>query len=164
MSLTSPDRPHTLSGRLGAAAIVFMVMAAAAPLTVIAGTVPLGVGAGNGAAFPTTFALCCGILLLFAVGFAAMSRHVPEAGAFYSYVQRGLGRAAGLGSAFLAIVTYAAVQLAVFGYIGAVVDGLVQHYGGPALPWWVWSLVALAIVGVLGYGTSTCPGRCSACC
>jgi len=142
---------RTLNGTLGVGSIVFMVVAAAAPLTVIAGTVPLGLAAGNGAAFPTTFALCCGVLLLFAVGFCAMSRHVPNAGAFYAYVQRGLGRAPGLGAAFLALVTYTAVQLAVFGYIGAVIDGLVQHWGGPALPWWVWSIVVLAIVGVLGY-------------
>jgi amino acid transporter len=151
MSATGSNRPHTLTGRLGVGSIVFMVVAAAAPLTVIAGTVPLGLAAGNGAAFPTTFALCCGILLLFAVGFCAMSRHVPNAGAFYSYVQQGLGRSLGLGSAFLALVTYAAVQLAVLGYIGAVVDALVQHWSGPALPWWVWSLVVVAVVGVLGY-------------
>jgi hypothetical protein len=43
-----------LSGTLGVGSIVFMVIAAAAPLTVIAGTIPLGVGAGNGAAFPKT--------------------------------------------------------------------------------------------------------------
>lgn len=147
----STDPPHTLSGRLGVGSIVFMVVAAAAPLTVIAGTVPLGLAAGNGPAFPTTFAICCGILLLFAVGFCAMSRHVPEAGAFYAYVQRGLGHAPGLGSAFLALVTYTAVQLAVYGYIGAVIDGLVQHYGGPVVPWFVWSVLVLAIVGALGY-------------
>jgi amino acid transporter len=150
---------RTLSGRLGVGSIVFMVVAAAAPLTVIAGTVPLGLAAGNGAAFPTTFALCMGILLLFAVGFCAMSRHVPNAGAFYAYVARGLGRAPGLGAAFLALVTYTAVQLAVFGYIGAVIDGLVQHWGGPALPWWVWSVVVLAIVGVLGYRHIELSGR-----
>ncbi|GAA4539972.1 APC family permease [Pseudonocardia xishanensis] len=150
---------RTLSGTLGVGSIVFMVVAAAAPLTVIAGTVPLGLAAGNGAAFPTTFALCMGVLLLFAVGFCAMSRHVPNAGAFYSYVQRGLGRAPGLGAAFLALVTYTAVQLAVFGYIGAVIDGLVQHWGGPALPWWVWSLVVLAVVGVLGYRHIELSGR-----
>ncbi|GAA1834439.1 hypothetical protein GCM10009836_10830 [Pseudonocardia ailaonensis] len=148
---TGTEERRQLTGSLGVGSIVFMVVAAAAPLTVIAGTVPLGLAAGNGAAFPMTFALCCAVLLLFAVGFCAMSRHVPQAGAFYAYVQRGLGRAPGLGAAFLALVTYTAVQLAVVGYIGAVIDGLVQHWGGPALPWWVWSLVVLAIVGVLGY-------------
>lgn len=151
--------PGALSGTLGVGSNVFMVVAAAAPLTVIAGTVPLGVAAGNGAAFPTTFAICCAILLLFAVGFCAMSRHVPNAGAFYAYVQRGLGRAPGLGSAFLALVTYTAVQLAVYGYLGAVLDGLVQHYGGPALPWWLWSLVALVVAGLLGYRNIELSGK-----
>ncbi|MDQ0382112.1 APC family permease [Amycolatopsis thermophila] len=145
------DSPRSLAGSLGAGSIVFMVVAAAAPLTVVAGSVPLGLALGNGAAFPATFVLCCVVLLLFAVGFCAMSRHVPQAGAFYAYVRRGLGRAPGLGTAFLALVTYTAVQLAVYGYLGAAVDGLVQHYGGPALPWWVWSLAALAVVGFLGY-------------
>ncbi|MFF5992752.1 APC family permease [Prauserella flavalba] len=143
--------PRSLSGSLGAGSIVFMVVAAAAPLTVVAGSVPLGVALGNGAAFPATFVLCCAVLLLFAVGFCAMSRHVPNAGAFYSYVQRGLGRAPGLGTAFLALVTYTAVQLAVYGYLGATLDGLVQHYGGPALPWWLYALGAAAVAGVLGY-------------
>ncbi|MFC4944754.1 APC family permease [Pseudonocardia sp. GCM10023141] len=145
------DRTHTLSGSLGVGSIVFMVVAAAAPLTVIAGTVPLGIAIGNGAAFPATFALCAAVLMLFAVGFCAMSPHVPNAGAFYTYVERGLGRIAGLGTAFLALATYTAVQLAVYGYIGAVIDGLVQHYGGPALPWWLWSVLVLAVVAVLGY-------------
>lgn len=146
---TSASR--SLSGSLGAGSIVFMVVAAAAPLTVVAGTVPLGVALGNGAAFPATFVLCCAVLLLFAVGFCAMSRHVPGAGAFYTYIQRGLGRAPGLGAAFLALVSYTAVQLAVYGYLGATFGGLVQHYGGPAVPWWVWALGALVVVGVLGY-------------
>jgi amino acid transporter len=148
-----------LAGSLGVGSIVFMVVAAAAPLTVIAGTVPVGIGAGNGPAFPTTFALCCAILLLFAVGFCAMSRHVPDAGAFYTYIRRGLGRAPGMGSAFLALVTYTAVQLAVYGYIGAVLDGLVQYWGGPPLPWWLWSIVVIAIVGTLGYRHIELSGR-----
>lgn len=145
------SEPRSLSGSLGVSSIVFMVVAAAAPLTVIAGTVPLGLSAGNGAAFPATFILCCVVLLLFAVGFCAMSRHIPNAGAFYAYIQRGMGRGAGLGAAFLALVTYTAVQLAVYGYVGATLQSVVQHYGGPALPWWSYSLVMLAVVSVLGY-------------
>ena len=35
------------------------------------------------------------ILGLFAVGYAAMSHHVPNAGAFYSYVARGSARSRG---------------------------------------------------------------------
>jgi amino acid transporter len=154
---TPPTRQ--LSGSLGVGSIVFMVVAAAAPLSVVASVTPVGLAAGNGAGFPATFVLCCAILLLFAVGFCAMSRHVPNAGAFYTYVQRGLGRAPGLGSAFLALVTYTAIVLAVFGFLGAQVDGLVQHWGGPAVPWWVWSLAVLAVVGFLGYRNIELSGR-----
>ncbi|WP_422785629.1 APC family permease [Pseudonocardia spirodelae] len=154
-----PPAPGRLRGSLGAGSIVFMVVAAAAPLTVVAGTVPLGLAAGNGAAFPMTFVLCAAVLLLFAVGFCAMSRHVPEAGAFYAYVARGLGAAPGLGSAFLALVTYTAVQAAVYGYLGATVDALVQHYGGPSLPWYLYAAAALLVAGVLGYRHIELSGR-----
>lgn len=41
-----------LSGRLGPVGIVFMVVAAAAPLTVIGGNMPLAMGLGNGAGAP----------------------------------------------------------------------------------------------------------------
>ncbi|MGH3439057.1 MAG: APC family permease [Sciscionella sp.] len=148
---TDTGTSRTLAGSLGVGSIVFMVVAAAAPLTVIGGAVPLGIALGNGAGIPATFILCCAILLLFAVGFCAMTRHVPDAGAFYTYIRSGLGRTVGLGSAFLALATYTAVQLAVYGYLGAIAQGLVQHYGGPMLPWWVYSSAALLLVAVLGY-------------
>ncbi|GAA4852877.1 APC family permease [Actinomycetospora corticicola] len=140
-----------LSGTLGAGSIVFMVVAAAAPLTVIAGAVPLGIGAGNGAAFPAMFVLCAVVLAFFAVGFCAMSPHVPDAGAFFTYIRAGLGRPLGLGAAFLALATYAAVQAAVFGYVGAALDELVTSFGGPSLPWWGWTFLLMALVAVLGY-------------
>lgn len=144
-------RNLTLTGSLGVRSIVFMVVAAAAPLTVMAGAVPVGIALGDGAGFPATFVVCCVILLLFAVGFGAMTRYVPDAGAFYTYIRHGLGRTAGLGSAYLALATYTAVQLAVYGYIGATLQSLVTHYGGPELPWPLYSFLSLAVVAVLGY-------------
>ncbi|MGH3450862.1 MAG: APC family permease [Haloechinothrix sp.] len=142
---------RTLTGSLGVGSIVFMVVAAAAPLTVVAGAVPLGVALGTGAAFPATFLLCAAVLVPFAVGFCAMTRHVPQAGAFYAYIHRGLGSAPGLGAAFLALVTYTAVQAAVYGYIGATLAVSVEYFGGPALPWWSGALAMLLVVGLLGY-------------
>ena len=128
-----------------------MVVAAAAPLTVIAGTVPLGVAAGNGAAFPTTFALCCAILLLFAVGFCAMSRHVPERRRVLR-LRRSAGSAgrpawARRSSRWSPTPPCSSPCTATS---ARCIDGLVQHWGGPALPWWLWSLVVLAVVGDAG--------------
>ncbi|MCM0621065.1 APC family permease [Nocardioides bruguierae] len=140
-----------LTGSLGPGAIVFMVVAAAAPLTVVAGTVPIGIAAGNGASFPATYVVCTLVLLLFAVGFTAMTKHVRSGGAFSTYIARGLGRPAGVGAALLAVVSYATIQLAVYGFIGAATGALVTGHGGPDLPWPVWSLLVLAVVGVLGY-------------
>jgi amino acid transporter len=146
---TGPAR--TLGGTLGPAAIVFMVVAAAAPLTVIAGTVPLGIAVGNGPAYPASYVVCTVILLLFAVGFSAMARHVPGAGAFYTYITRGLGRHTGLGSAFLALLSYTAVQGAVYGYMGAALADFVTSHGGPEIPWHVYAIAVLAVVATLGY-------------
>jgi amino acid transporter len=151
--------PPALRGSLGTASIVLMVLAAAAPLSVVGGSVPLGIALGNGAAFPTAFVVCCVVLLLFAVGFCAMARHVKEAGAFYAYVDQGLGRRAGLGSAYLALVTYTAIQAAVYGYIGVALDSLVQSYGCPRLPWWAWAGAVALVVGVLGHRQVDLSGR-----
>lgn len=148
-----------LSARLGPGAIVFMVVAAAAPLTVVAGVVPVGIAFGNGSAYPATYVLCTGILLLFSVGFTAMARHIPDAGAFYTYVRAGLGRPAGVGTAFLALVSYTSVQLAVYGFIGASLNTLSTDHGGPDLPWWVWAAAALGITGYLGYRNIELSGR-----
>lgn len=144
-------RTHRLAGKLGPTAIVFMVVAAAAPLTVVAGTFPIGIAAGNGAAFPASYGVCTGVLLLFAVGFTAMTRYIRGAGAFYTYIGHGFGRHAGLGAAFLALLSYTAVQGGVYGYIGAALGELVTSHGGPAVPWYVYALAMMATVATLGY-------------
>jgi hypothetical protein len=76
-----PGPVRRLRGNLGVASIVFMVVAAAAPLGVIGGVVPLGIAAGNGAGFPATFVVSTVILLFFAVGFTALTPFVEDAGA-----------------------------------------------------------------------------------
>ena len=50
-----PSPVRQLKGNLGVPSIVFMVVAAAAPLGVIGGVVPLGLASGNGAGLPATF-------------------------------------------------------------------------------------------------------------
>ncbi|SDU96967.1 Amino acid transporter [Microlunatus sagamiharensis] len=147
----SPAKPARLTGQLGVGAIVFMVIAAAAPLTVIGGNVPLAVAGGNGVGAPVGFLLAATVLLVFAVGFVTMTPHVREAGAFFSYVTTGLGSRAGLGAAFVALVAYTAVQVGVYGYMGWAANDLVTFFGGPSVPWPVYSFLTMAVVAVLGY-------------
>jgi amino acid transporter len=150
-SEAEPARRPNLSGRLGTGSIVFMVIAAAALLTVIGGNVPLAIAGGPGAGAPVGFALASLILLVFAVGFVTMTPHVPQAGAFYAYATRGLGDRVGVGTAAVALVAYTAIQVGVYGYLGWAVNDVLHNFGGPSLPWWVWALAALGIVGLLGY-------------
>lgn len=150
--LSSPDgSTRKLRGKLGVASIVFMVVAAAAPLGVIGGVVPLGIASGNGTGFPATFIVATVVFLLFAVGFTAMTPFVEEAGAFFSYVRASLGTPAGIGIAFVAIVTYVALEAGVYGLLGLAGSGVVELFGGPVVPWWSIALVAFAVTTYLGY-------------
>ncbi|WP_458041878.1 MULTISPECIES: APC family permease [Bacteria] len=142
---------RALKGSLGVTAIVFMVVAAASPLTVIGGAAPLGILIGNGVGFPALYAISAVILVLFSVGLATMTRHVPKPGAFFTYVGYGLGRSTGLASAWIAMLTYTTIQVSVYGYIGYILSVTVQSLGGPLLPWWLFSLGVIALVGILGY-------------
>ena len=140
-----------LTGTLGVGSIVFMVVAAAAPLTVVGGSVPIGITIGNGAGYPAMYAIGAVVLFFFAVGFTAMTRYVPNAGAFYTYIGAGLGRMHGLGASFLALLTYQTIQAAVYGYLGAALGSEVAAIGGPDLPWWLWAGASIVVVGVLGF-------------
>ena len=140
-----------LHGRLGAVGVVFMVVAAAAPLTVIGGNMPLAMGLGNGAGAPVGFLIAALVLLVFSIGFVAMTPYVPEAGAFFSYVTVGLGARMGRGIATVALIAYTAIQVGIYGYIGWAIGDTVKFYGGPQIPWPVYAFAVLAIVAVLGY-------------
>ncbi|WP_030621482.1 APC family permease [Streptomyces fulvoviolaceus] len=148
---TGTQQEAELRGSIGVAGIVFLVVAAAAPLTAIGGALPVMLAIGNGPGVPAAYLLVAVVLLLFSVGYAAMSRHVVDTGAFYSYVTAGLGRITGTGAAGLALLTYTAVQAGIYGLAGVTADSLVVKYGGPDVPWWLWSGVLLVCVGLLGY-------------
>lgn len=134
---------------VGLAHIVFFVVAAAAPLTAVVGASPAAFAFGNGAGVPGAFVLAGLLYLVFSVGFTAMSRHVGGAGAFYTYITQGIGKPAGVGGALMALVTYSAVQIAVYALFGVFMAGAIAPLGLD-LPWWVWAYVVLLVVMVCG--------------
>lgn len=134
---------------VGIAHIVFFVVAAAAPLTAVVGATPPAFAFGNGAGVPGAFVLAGLLYLIFSVGFTAMSRHIKGAGAFYTYIANGIGKPAGVGGAFIALLTYSSVQIAVYGLIGVFTQGAFAGLGLD-LPWWVWSFAFLLIVHFAG--------------
>ena len=57
----------------------------------------------------------------------------------------------GIGIAFVAIVSYLAIEAGVYGLLGPAGVSIVELFGGPALPWWVFAAVAFAVTTFLGY-------------
>ncbi|WP_449280488.1 APC family permease [Leucobacter sp.] len=152
---TAPDaEPGSgrLRGNLGPLAIVFMVVAAAAPLTILVSS-PTNMINGNGAGLPVVYFFVPLLLLLFAPGFAAMTRFVPKAGAFYSYVTAGLGRKVGVGAGFVAMTGYLVFQSFVFTLMGLSINETIAGFFGADSfqpPWYVWTIAMIVVVAILG--------------
>jgi amino acid transporter len=157
---TAPQQPPAATGSeptgqlqraaLGVTDIVFFVVAAAAPLTVMAGIAPLAILFG-GIGAPVAYLTVGVVLCLFAIGFTAMTPHIRNAGAFYSYIARGLGRPAGLGAALLAVFSYNALQIGTYGAFGFFAAGTANDLLGIDLPWPVYAFAAIAAVWFLGF-------------
>jgi len=135
---------------IGTADLVFFVVAAAAPLTAMAGVAPAAIGMG-GMAAPLGYVLSGALLALFATGFTAMSRYVRNAGAFYAYIARGLGKAVGVGAAYVAVVSYNLIEIGMVSCFGYFTSTGVEDLFGLELPWWLWALGCVAGVAALGW-------------
>ncbi|SDH62625.1 Amino acid transporter [Sinosporangium album] len=136
--------------RLGVPSVIFFVISAAAPLTVVAGSVSTAYAATGVTGVPLGFLLLGAILGIFAVGYVTMARHVVNAGAFYAYTAKGLGRPVGVATAWVALLAYNALQVGLYGAIGASTQPLIADAFGVELPWWVIALFFWALTGALG--------------
>lgn len=130
--------------------LVFIIVAAAAPLAAMVFTVPLSFTLGTGAGVPAMFVFAGLTLLCFSAGYIAISRHVVSAGGFYSYIARGLGRPLAVSSGLIAIIAYNGVTLGVLGAFAYFAQSIAASYG-LSLPWEVWAAAGTLVVGFLGY-------------
>ncbi|AHL34616.1 amino acid permease [Pseudomonas brassicacearum] len=138
-------------GALGVGFIIFFVVSAASPLSVIAGGFPIGIMLGNGAGTPALLILTLLVLLAFSVGYTTMARHVTNAGGFYAFSSRGLGGLAGGAAGVLAMFAYNILQIGLYGMFGGVVSSTMASVFGLELAWWSYSLMAMASIAILGY-------------
>jgi amino acid transporter len=149
--MTPPEQePQGLRRTLSTRKVVFLVVAAAAPLAAMVGTVPLAFAIGDGPGLPDMFVFAGVVLLCFSVGYAAMSRRIVNAGGFYTYLSCGIGRPPAVGGGLLAVISYNAASIGLLGAFGYFFQ-LVAAALGLNLPWEVWTALALVAVAVLGY-------------
>ncbi|MEU4231094.1 APC family permease [Nonomuraea sp. NPDC026600] len=157
---TTPSNSHSsrhdpvagalAADRLSARAVVCFTMAAAAPLTVVAGLVPTAYAVTGSLALPAAFLIMGVVLALFSTGYVAMARHMASAGALYTYISRGLGRPAGVAAAWVALIAYNCLQTGLYGAFGAALAPMLNRWVGISPPWWLLALAAWTVVAVLG--------------
>ena len=140
------------SNRLGVASVVFFVVAAAAPLTTAAGGAIAGFAVSGVLGLPLAYLIVAVVLAVFAAGYVAMSRHITNAGAFYTYVTHGLGRIPGVAASFVALIAYNAMQIGLYGLFGSALSDLIATLSRGALsaPWWACALGGWAVIGIVG--------------
>lgn len=136
--------------RLGVWPLVWIVMAAAAPLTVVAGGATAGYAVTGITGIPLGYVVVALILAVFSVGYVAMTRKIVNAGAFYTYITLGLGRPAGVGASFVAVAAYNLMQTGLYGGFGVVAQDFAAAHLAVQGPWWVWAMGAWAVIGFLG--------------
>jgi amino acid transporter len=142
--------PNRLSGNMGTIQLALTVLAFSSPLTSMAGYFALTI-MSNGNTAPLSFLVITVVLLIFSVGYMAMTKRMTKPGAFYSYISEGLGYRLGLGSALLATVSYSIMCVGIYCFIGLTVSGLFEKFLGTEFPWWIGTLTAWVLIGVLGY-------------
>ncbi|MDR2332436.1 MAG: APC family permease [Burkholderiaceae bacterium] len=136
---------------LGVGFIIFFVVSAASPLSALAGGFPIGIMLGNGAGTPALLLAVLALLLMFSVGYTTMARYLTNAGGFYAFASRGLGGVVGGAAGVLAMFAYNMMQVGLNGLFGGVVAGTMAETFGINAPWWVYSLLAMFSIAVLGY-------------
>ena len=150
-STNDAPRGATLHRRaLGVPDIVFFIVAAAAPLTAVAGGQAVSYLVTGNRGIPFWFIPLGIILVIFTAGYAAMSHHMTSAGAFYAYISQGLGKVTGVGAAFVALVSYNAMQIGIYGLFGVAFGAFMGDKIGIHMAWWGWCFVGWGVIALLG--------------
>jgi amino acid transporter len=90
-------------------------------------------------------------LMFFAISFTAMSKYIKNAGAFYAYITRGLGKPVGVGSALVALFSYSIMSIGFYGAFAYYAQSTFDDLLGVNIPWQVWVFIGIAILAILGH-------------
>lgn len=135
---------------LGVGAIVFLVLAAVAPLTGMVVVASLAIAFGNGGGAPFSFLAVAAVLLLFAIGYGKMSSQMVNAGGFYAFVVKGLGRPAGLAAGYIATLGYNFFVVGTIGTSGFFMMVLIDFLFGFSLNWFLWGAASMVVAYLMG--------------
>ena len=136
---------------VGLIGVLFLTLTGSAPITAMLLNVPIVVGNGNGIGSPAAFLVATIILLIFSVGYAAMSSKVTAVGGFYSFISHGLGRELGMAMGFGSVVAYAVFEPSLCGGFAYFMNLKLAQLFHINVPWPALALGMVALIAVLTY-------------
>lgn len=136
--------------RLGWKTLGGFLLAAAAPLTVVAGGVANGWAVTRLPGIPAAYWMAAILLALFAAGYTALGHRLPNAGAFYTFLVAGLGRVVGIAGGLVALVAYCSMQIGLYGGLGPVGAEEIGAVFGVTVSWQLVAAVGLVLIGLCG--------------
>ena len=140
------DAPQRLErGVLSVPNGIALAAAAMAPVLAVVLNAPAA-GPVAGAALPLSFLIAFVACLFVGNTVVQFSRRLPSAGSFYTFNTAGLGPAAGFFTGWLFWIGYAVLAPGLFCAFGAFVHDYVLSTFDADVPWWIFSLAAMAIV------------------
>ena len=143
------EKSQLKKNSLGVWEIAFFVIAASAPVFVI--NVAFTTYAIGGIGAPAGYLIGGFFLLFFAMAFTAMAKYIKNAGAFYAYICRGLGKLVGGGSAYVALFSYSIESIGFYGAFAYFAQFTFNDLFGVDVPWQIWIFVMLAAIAFLGH-------------
>ncbi len=147
----TPATDRLRSGAVGFGGVLFQSITFMAPAIATALSIPAGIAFSGGAA-PLSVLVALVACLFAANSIGQLSRHLPSAGSFYTFVSNGIHPYAGFLVAwgFLLAVAMGGPFLALqMGFI--VADTLNAEWGWSADLWWIWTILVALAVFALGY-------------
>lgn len=143
-----PGQARLNEGSIGLAQVLFQCITHMGPAAAVASSLLVGFSFA-GAAMPLSISLAMGVCLLIAVCVGQMGTHVRSAGGLYVYVAEGLGERAGAFVGWLYLAVEPLIAPLIFMVLGQIVGNVFADDVGLAIPWWVWTLLAVAITYAL---------------
>lgn len=138
--------PHGLQrGVLTIPNAIALSAAAMAPVLAVVLNAPAAAAAA-GAALPLSFLIAFIACALVGNTVVQFARKLPSAGSFYTFNRAGLGPAAGFFTGWLFWIGYAILAPGLFTAFGAFVHDYVLATFHADVQWWVFSMIAMAIV------------------
>lgn len=149
-SIVAPSRNAQKVHRLEKNALtvpngIALAAAAMAPVIAVVLNAPAA-GPVAGAALPLSFLLAFVACLLVGNTVVQFARKLPSAGSFYTFNSYGLGTTAGFFTGWLFWIGYAILAPGLFTALGAFAHDYVIGVFHADVPWWIFSLIGMAII------------------